>query len=279
MICTKCYCTKWTGEPESNVKCANCEHSYEEHSELNFDDMCRAMGYDETLKACECGAPGACDCAARRQAVAVKDCIKGQPVCRWDSYRGTDGPKGQGRLGYGDLKGLKAGVEPTNIDFLMPEILSGSDYGSSGSVEVSNHRVFLTRYGMLPNVYDVYGGAGTFAVAIRLDSITPDMIYDLNALKDYPVLDEEDHSEVERDAEEIAWDNWARHDFVKGLTKKFPALEDAIDDLGKAAVEALFYNLRDRTNTYWENEAGNNAFIHIDRIVEGATEQDILGGW
>ena len=120
------------------------------------------------------------------------DCIKGQHgqrVCRWDSYRGTDIPEGQSRLSYGDLKTLHV-LEVTDMDFLTPDSLSGSDYCHSGSVEVSNHRVFLERYGKLPNVYDVYGGMGTFAIAIRLDSVTPEMIEDLSTMEKCYVLDE-----------------------------------------------------------------------------------------
>ena len=202
------------------------------------------------------------------------DCIKGQRVCRFDSYRDTK-PEDLARLSYGDLKPLDKHQEPTDTDFVTPELLSGSDYCSSGSVEVSNHRVWLERYGKLPNVYDVYGGYGTFAVAIRLDSLTPEMIEDLNALEDYPVLDEEDHSEVEMEAEQESWENCYRSDFTKALAQKFPDLEDVIEDLSTEQVDTLFYALMERTNTYWEHESGNNAYVDLDRVIKGATEQDI----
>ena len=204
------------------------------------------------------------------------DCIKGQRVCRFDSYRDTK-PEDLARLSYGDLKPLDKHQEPTDTDFVTPDILSGSDYCSSGSVEVSNHRVWLECYGKLPNVYDVYGGYGTFAVAIRLDSLTPEMIEDLNALEDYPVLDDEDHSEVEREAENEAWDNCYRSDFTKALAQKFPDLEDVIEDLSTENVDTLFYTLMERTNMYWEHESGNNAYVDLDRVIKGATEQDIKG--
>jgi len=203
------------------------------------------------------------------------DCIKGQRICRFSNWNDTE-PTNLARLSYGDLEPLKRGQEPTDNDFLTPDILSGSDYGSSGSVEVSNHRVWLERYGKLPNVYDVYGGHGTFAVAIRLDSITPEMIEDLNALEDYPVLDEEDHSEVEMEAENESWENCYRSDFTRALAKKFPALEEKIDDLTTEQVDSIFYELMERTNTYWEHETGNNAFVRVERVAEGATEQDIF---
>jgi hypothetical protein len=201
-------------------------------------------------------------------------CIQGQRVCRFSNYR-DDKPEDLARLSYGDLTPLERGQEPQDTDFLTPELLSGSDYCSSGSVEVSNHRVFLERYGKLPNMYDVYGGYGTFAVAIRLDSLTSEMIEDLNSLEEYCILDEDDHSEVENEAEEESWENCYRSDFTRALSKRFPAHEDVIEDASTEAIDTLFYKLMERTNTYWEHEAGSNAFVRIERVIEGATEQDI----
>ena len=200
--------------------------------------------------------------------------FKGKHVCRYSNYRDQE-PTELARLSYGDLHPLESHQTPEPTDFFMPEILSGSDYCSSGSVEVSNHRVFLERYKDSPNVYDVYGGYGTFAVAIRLDSVTPEMMEDFASLDDYPVLDEDDHSEVEIDAENEAWESFVRSDFVRELHKHFPAFEDAIDNLSNDQTWALFSKLMDRTNTYWEHEAGNTAYMDLDRLVGGATEQDI----
>ena len=140
-------------------------------------------------------------------------------VVRFETWRDNTKPEDLARLYYGDLKPLN-GSTPEPTDFLMPGLLSGSDYCDSGSVEVSNHRVFLERYGKLPNVYDVYGGYGTFAVAIRRDSVTPEMQADLDALDDYPLLDEDDHSEVEMEAEQESWESYARADFAQELVKK-----------------------------------------------------------
>ena len=193
---------------------------------------------------------------------------------RFDSWEDTK-PEDLARLYYGDLKPLSKGQKPEPTDFLLPGLLTGSDYCDSGSVEVSNHRVFLERYGKLPNVHDVYGGYGTFAVAIRRDSITEEMQADLDGLEDYCILDEEDHSEVEMEAENDAWANGYRSDFRKALAKEFPTLEDEVNDLDNDALQTVFYKLMDRTNTYWEHESGNNAFVRIERVVEGATEQDI----
>ena len=206
----------------------------------------------------------------------VLNFVKGMRVCRFDSYRGTDQATDFARLSYGDLKPLDNHQTPEPTDFLTPEQLSGSDYCSSGSVEVSNHRVFLEQFKDSPNVYDVYGGYGTFAVAIRLDSITDEMVEVLNALEDYPVIDEEDLSEVEHESEEESWSNCYRSDFERALSREFPDLEETIDDMTTEQVDALFYEVQDRTNTYWAHETGNNAYIDVDRVVAGVTEEDIV---
>jgi hypothetical protein len=195
-------------------------------------------------------------------------------IRRYSNYREQD-PTELARLSYGDLEPLNQYQSPEPADFYMPELMTGSDYCHSGSVEVSNHRVFLEQYGKLPNVYDVYGGYGTFAVAIRLDSITEEMREDFARLENYPLLDEDDHSEVERKAEDEAWEGSYRHDFIRDLTTKFPALEEQIDTMTAEQIDSLFRALMERTNTYWQNECGNSAYVDLDRVIAGATEQDI----
>jgi hypothetical protein len=195
-------------------------------------------------------------------------------IRRYSSYRDNE-PSELARLSYGDLEPLTEFQTQEPTDFYMPELMTGSDYCSSGSVEVSNHRVFLERYGKLPNVYDVYGGYGTFAVVIRLDSITEEMQEDFKALADYPLLDEDDHSQVEMEAEDEAWEGFYRRDFSHDLAKKFPAHEDKIDAMSTDALWELFHTLTERTNTYWQNECGNTAYIDLDRVIAGCTEDDL----
>jgi hypothetical protein len=105
----------------------------------------------------------------------------------------------------------------------MPDHMSGSDY-SGNAVEVSNKKAFMEEYQNDESmVIDVYGGHGTYAVAIRLDSITFDILDTLAGLEDYPLMDEETHSEVEYEAENEAWDNWVRSDFNRDLVKQLAA--------------------------------------------------------
>jgi hypothetical protein len=159
--------------------------------------------------------------------------------------------------------------------------MSGSDYSGS-SVEVSNMRAFKEEYGD-ESFCPVYGDYGTYAVAIRLDWLTPAIWESLAALENYPVYDDQVLSEVETEAEEEAWENWARSDFKRELEKRFGSEaednghEELFDlDTPEPAMRALFSCGMERSNTYWENEQGNSAWVDLERVVSALTWIDVL---
>jgi len=112
--------------------------------------------------------------------------------------------------------------------YFVSDFLSGSDY-SGCLVERANYRVFLEEFGERDGVHEVYGGHGTYAVAVRVDAIDEEMAAVFDALEDYPLIDEETHSELELEAENEAWDCWARGDFVRELESRFD--EDGFGEL------------------------------------------------
>ena len=193
-------------------------------------------------------------------------------IVRFDSWSDTT-PEDLARLSYGDLKTFTG--EPQATDFYRPSLLSGSDYAGD-SVTVSNHRVFLEKFKGVAGVYDVYGGYSTYAVAIRLDAITEDMMEVFNALEDYLLIDEEDHSEVEMESENESWDSYAREDFRRAAIKKFPEHEERIEALEDGDLFTAFHELTDRSNTYWVHETGNFSYIDIDRVIACAVADDFL---
>jgi hypothetical protein len=191
-------------------------------------------------------------------------------LVRFDSWK--DGKPGDfARLLYGDLKDFKG--EPQANDFIMPKLCTGSDYAGD-SVTVANHRAFLALFGTIAGVFDVYGGYSTYAVAIRLDAVTEDMLEVFAALQDYPLINEETHSEVEMEAEDASWECYARDDFRKLAATKFPALD--IEEISADELYRIFRELSDRSNTYWQNETGNSAYIDLDRVIECAKTNDFL---
>jgi hypothetical protein len=82
-------------------------------------------------------------------------------------------------------------------------------------------------------------------------------------IADYPVLDEDDYYKREHDAQDEAWENWARSEFESAIEKGFEV------ELSEGVFE-LFQGLSEKSNTYWEGDS-----IDIDRIVNSATLDDI----
>ena len=218
-------------------------------------------------------------------------------VCRYRGYR----YQGNGVWDYtppvpfdnesfscGDLRPTK-NAEVALTDYFEPNYMGGSDY-SGGSVEVANHKVFAEEFGDLPGVHEIHGDFDTYGVAIRLDCITPAMMDIFDGLDNYPVIDEEAMSAVEREAEDEAWDNWVRHDYERALVSALnddgnyatdeahefregclcrDCLEEAID--GVEDLRSVFEEVASRINVYWMNETGNSATVNVGRIVAATT--------
>lgn len=115
------------------------------------------------------------------------------------------------RYSIGDFKHYQGEVTEALHKSLViqPPQLSGSDY-SGGITERSNHRTFLRQFKDVDGVYDLYGGYGTYGIAIRLDVYTTndDIKEVIDALQDYCLVSEDDYSELESEYE---------HEYVNNL--------------------------------------------------------------
>lgn len=162
---------------------------------------------------------------------------------------------------------------PLPDDYLWLDLMGGSDY-SGNALEKSNYDVFLEQFGTVDGVLDVHGGYGSYGVLIRRD------VYDSNAeireqlerLDNYPVLDEEHMSGLEVQAQNEAWDGWTCADFRHALGKRFPELEDAVDEVPSADLRDEFESACNDQNVYWENETGNSAWVDVTQIAAGIDE-------
>lgn len=186
-----------------------------------------------------------------------------------------DRPEKGERICFSDL------VADSSGEYIMPGLLSGGDYASSTLVEKSNHRVFLEEHGKKDGIHDVYGGHGSYGVAIRKDvyESDDDIKSQLDSLEDYPLLDEEDHSNLEFDAQGEAWDNWARHDVRNGLIESLgPYLDDPDEFLDRIEDDLLhlFDQARDEVNEYWICESGGSMWIDIEKITPYLTDRVLL---
>jgi hypothetical protein len=160
------------------------------------------------------------------------------------------------------------------VEVVVPELLGGSDYSGS-TYHRSNYDVFLEEFGDVDGVYSIYGGYGTFAIAIRADLMNEEIYEAVSKLKDYLILDEDALSHYESELEQEAWDNWARHDFVRGIEQEFE-IEDLEERMTDDQIEELFYELCDRSNEHFFAD-GTDMYIRIQRVVDAVEPEDIPG--
>lgn len=179
-------------------------------------------------------------------------------------------------IGYS--QGYRSKREP---GWYQVEYATGSDY-SGGSVHESNYRVLRERLEELypedasPVVWArTSGGHGTYGIVVRYNDLDEEIREALEGLEDYPLLDEQDHSNLEIEQQDEAWDNWAKDDFIKECAKD---LEIDPDELTERAEEAgiewytIFRAAVEKANVYWEDQQGAGQWIDLDRVADAATD-------
>lgn len=178
-------------------------------------------------------------------------------------------------ISFGDLHRISSKTDPNKI-YITNRYMEGGDY-SGCYVEKANHAAFLEEYGEYDGVYDVYGGHGSFGVAISLawltdpanEEVAERILETLNALESYPLIDEDVLSEMEQEGIDEAWENWARMDYAGDLQNKF-----GIDFEDTDQLRSVLETVADRINEYWEDDGGS-MYIRIERIVEATTLADL----
>lgn len=168
---------------------------------------------------------------------------------------------------YGDFTVANDG------EYEIPDHLSGSDYSGS-LVERSNRDVWSKTFADGYGVWwtEAHGGHGTFAIVVRIADMPDEAREFIDALESYPLADDGHHSNLEMEAQDEAWENWARDEFRSALEKKLDVC--SILDTGDQLFE-LFREACDRSNTYWVNESGDSMYIDVERIVASVTDADL----
>jgi hypothetical protein len=131
-----------------------------------------------------------------------------------------------------------------------------------------------------------------------LDAITEEILEALESLEDYPLLDEDLHSQLESESQNKAWESWVRTDFRKELGAAMFSLwhsspkavqrdietradyESRLDDteeylssdcgeISDDNLASIFWQLADLANVYWVNEegAGSDSTIDVEAVV------------
>jgi len=203
---------------------------------------------------------------------------------------------------YGRWHELRASETITADSFFVVDYASGSDY-SGDLVEQSNYRVIL---GLVESAeleenrdYITYtGGHGTFALAIRVGALVAtgnedtdgwleSILETIYGLEDYPLADESDHSEMELEAQNEAWEDYARSEFKTELSKYFHAqyfdcsasqysivqemLEDT-DWITDDFANSIAWEMANYANVYWVNEQGDSMYLDVEEMVSRGLE-------
>ena len=178
---------------------------------------------------------------------------------------------------YGDFQEFKGTVTEENKKtlFITPELLEGSDYSGS-TVQKSNHRSFLKMFKKVEGVYDLYGGYSTFAVAIRLDvyESNEEIKEVLDGIEDYPVVDQDDLTELECEQQQEAMPELIRD--VRNdidLEEYIPEIETLIEDDEK--LESLIWKGIEELNLDWDQQT-TGAYLNPDEVLPYVQDKILL---
>jgi len=169
-------------------------------------------------------------------------------------------------------------------DFYIIHLASFGDYDSSCHIERSNHRWLRENYSdFISTKYEAYGTELAVIHVAALDSLdwssdviqgrADDLIRVLNALTDYPSIDDELASEVELEMQDEAWENVYKRDVIREIYRRFEEYEDK--DFDESRLKELFEQRASALNVYWTVESGGNVYIDFRRIVTDFDEEDI----
>lgn len=162
-------------------------------------------------------------------------------------------------------------------NLFIPALLSGSDYSGS-LVEKSNNKAFQEEFASGDREWwtDAPGGHGTFAIVIDMDKVPDDISDDVaeffQKLEDYPLADEDLHSQMEHEAENEAWENWAKADFKKALERRFDIDLDE-EKIPEDKIYEVYHQAMDKGNVEWVNEQGSDMYIDIERLVRNVPRE------
>ena len=152
--------------------------------------------------------------------------------------------------------------EPQNI-FYFPPLLCFGDYDNSCHVERSNSRVFLEEFGKDKDVIHLKVGYGE-VIGIRLTCENEEIIETLEALANYPCLNDEDCSLMEMEMQEESWESFGESDFKNQIMKHW----DLLDITPEKSLWEYYSELIDAQNKYIEIESGGNVYFPSPELPE-----------
>jgi len=188
---------------------------------------------------------------------SIRDYIQDIPADKsvyWSDLEKIDNP---------DLSDLE------NI-YIMHDYTQMGDYGGS-LVEKANYEVLTNEYGFIR----VFGDYGSISCMISIQSLIDmdeeesDTILDvLEGLNDYPLIDDDELYQQERDQIEEAWNNWVEYDFKRAIESKYDIDLDDYELIPDQTFRSIFDQTAENISEYWINESGYDMWINVDKVVK-----------
>ena len=120
----------------------------------------------------------------------------------------------------------------------------------------------------------------TYSLLIPFSALENETVKEtLEGLQDYPLIDEEKHSELEEELRQESWDSYGRQDFENALTETFEIqLSEMGEDfyLSDEMVDELAYEASNHTSEgYGHYESVNDYWFDIKGMIRALKKLDI----
>ena len=187
----------------------------------------------------------------------------------WKPWREEEEPDGELYLGNFVPVAECGWDDLTARPYLIPSIMLWGDY-IGGDVERSNARSFWRDFQEVLGVHKVHGHPGVEGIAItpeawESDERIPELF---KALADYPLLDEEDHSELELELQGEDWESYRCYETRSWIEANLDEddEEDAelleyVAQLSDDDLFRLHHDAMEQENVYYEIETGCNVYV------------------
>ncbi len=149
----------------------------------------------------------------------------------------------------------------------------------SGALDRANFEAQLEILGGESDTVEVHRfghwGPGWFEIAIVSPSREAEVEAIEASLADYPVLDEEKHSNLEWTEYQESWDSWGNRELSRFLENKFESelTDEEYNALSEMDLREL-YESKIQSGEYYVAE-GDSVSLKVDRVAKEITLQDL----
>jgi len=148
------------------------------------------------------------------------------------------------------------------------DLFTSGDY-TGGAVQAANRKVLLENTELCERlgIEELNESYNTDSLLFPIAALNdPELKEIFKSLEDYPCLDDEAMSEVERDLETECFDSFGRRDFQIHLRETLDeSLTDKIDELTTEQIESIYYEANQETNyNIFEVDSGTGGYFNFE---------------